>query len=43
MEPSKLYKKVLFLWKNNKRQKKLLLNDKCSNNFQIILYNTINN
>lgn len=38
MEPSKIYKKVLYLWKNNKKQIKLMLKDKCLNNFSIILY-----
>ena len=40
MEPSKIYKKVLYLWKNNKKQIKLMLKDKCPNNFSIMLYNT---
>ena len=37
MEPTKIYKKVLFNWKNNKKQRKLMLKDKCDNNFRIIL------
>lgn len=40
MEPSKLYKNIIFLWKNNRRQLKLLLKEKCNNNFRIIHYKT---
>lgn len=36
MEPSKNYKNIIFRWKNNKRQKKLMIKEKCYNNFQII-------
>lgn len=36
MEPTKNYKNFIFRWKNNKRQIKLMIKEKCYNNFQII-------
>lgn len=39
MEPSNIYKNVIFYWENNKRQLKLILKEKCYNNFRIIDYN----
>lgn len=36
MEPSPNYKKFMFFWKNNKKQRKLMLKDKCINFFTII-------
>ena len=38
MEPSNIYKNGMQTWKNNKRQIKLMIKDKCINNFSIILY-----
>ena len=39
MEPSNTYKKVIYYFKNLKKQIKLMLKDKCDNQFEIILYN----
>ena len=36
MEPSLYYKKNMLMWKNNKKQKYIMLNEKCRNNFKII-------
>lgn len=36
MEPSLNYKKEMFKWKNNKKQKKLMIKEKCNNYFNII-------
>lgn len=36
MEPSLIYKKEMFKWKNNRRQRKIMLKDKCNNYFNII-------
>ena len=36
MEPSYNYRKNMFVWKNNNRQKKLMLKEKCFNYFSII-------
>ena len=38
MEPSSIYKNGMQTLKNNKRQIKLMIKDKCINNFSIILY-----
>lgn len=38
MEPTKNYKNIIFRWKNNKKQIKLMIKEKCYNNFQIIYY-----
>jgi hypothetical protein len=38
MEPSKLYKKILYYWENNRRQNKLMIKEKCYNNFAIYFY-----
>jgi hypothetical protein len=38
MEPSKLYKNIIYFWKNNRRQNKLLIKDKCNSNFAIFFY-----
>ena len=36
MEPSYNYRKNMFIWKNNKKQNKLILKEKCNNYFSII-------
>ena len=36
MEPSLYYKSKMFRWKNNKKQRYIMLKEKCRNNFQII-------
>ena len=36
MEPSPYYNKTMLNWKNNKKQRKLMLIEKCINNFTII-------
>jgi len=36
MEPSKTYTKIMSKWKNNIKQRKLMLREKCVNYFQII-------
>jgi len=36
MEPSSHYNKTMFNWKNNKKQRKLMMIEKCFNNFSII-------
>lgn len=36
MEPSSYYKKNMRIWKNNKKQRYIMLNEKCTNNFKII-------
>ena len=36
MEPSFTYKKVMQRWKNSKRQRKLMLKEKCNNFFRVI-------
>ena len=36
MEPSPNYNKTMFIWKNNKRQRNLMIKEKCINNFSII-------
>jgi hypothetical protein len=38
MEPSNIYKNGMQAWKNNKRQIKLMIKEKCINNFSLILY-----
>ena len=38
MEPSNIYKNGMQTWKNNKRQIKLMIKDKCINDFSIILH-----
>ena len=40
MEPSKRYRNIIFFWKNNRRQIKLITKEKCFNNFRIIHYKT---
>ena len=35
MEPSKEYSKIMLRWKNNLKQRKLMLRDKCKNYFKI--------
>ena len=35
MEPSTNYNKTMFIWKNNKKQKNLMIKEKCINNFSI--------
>lgn len=40
MEPSNIYKKFMFFWKNNKKQRKLMIKEKCDNYFRIIEYKT---
>ena len=35
MEPSVYYNKTMFIWKNNKKQKNLMIKEKCINNFSI--------
>lgn len=38
MNPSKKYREIMFNWKNNRRQKKLMLKEKCNNHiFYLIL------
>ena len=41
MEPSPNYNKVMYIWKNNKKQRKLMFKEKCINNF--IMINISNN
>ena len=36
MEPSPYYNKTMFIWKNNKKQRKLMIKEKCINNFRTI-------
>ena len=36
MEPSTYYNKTMFIWKNSKKQKKLMIKEKCIKNFSII-------
>ena len=36
MKPSNVYKNKMIVWKCSKEQLKIMLNDKCSNNFKII-------
>ena len=36
MEPSPYYKKNMQIWKNNKKQRYIMLNEKCINDFKII-------
>ena len=36
MEPSLIYQNIMYKWKNTKRQRKLMLKEKCFNNFRII-------
>jgi hypothetical protein len=36
MEPSSFYIKTMYRWKNNKKQIKLMLKEKCNNYFHII-------
>ena len=36
MEPSSSYKKIMNIWKNNKKQLKLMIKEKCINDFSII-------
>ena len=36
MEPSIKYKKTMFIWKNNKKQRKLMIKEKCFNQFKMI-------
>lgn len=36
MEPSSYYNKTMFIWKNNKKQKKLMIKEKCIKNFSLI-------
>ena len=36
MEPSPYYKKNMLIWKNNKKQRYIMLNEKCTNEFKII-------
>ena len=31
MEPSQNYNKTMFIWKNNKKQRKLMIKEKCIN------------
>lgn len=38
MEPSPLYQNIMSKWKNNKNQRKLMLKEKCINNFFRIIY-----
>ena len=38
MEPSSLYQNIMSKWKNNKNQRKLMLKEKCINNFFRIIY-----
>ena len=43
MEPSPNYNKTMLIWKNNKKQRKLMIKEKCIKNFSIInLSNNIN-
>ena len=37
MEPSFIYKKIMNKWKNNRKQKKLMLKEKCINDFSLII------
>jgi hypothetical protein len=41
MEPSSDYNKTMYIWKNNKKQRKLMIKEKCINNF--ITLNASNN
>ena len=36
MEPSTNYKEIMYYWKNNRRQRKLMSKEKCINKFRII-------
>ena len=36
MEPSFNYKNIMFIWKNNKKQRKLMIKEKCNGFFSII-------
>lgn len=36
MEPSSNYNKTMYVWKNNKKQRKLMIKEKCIKNFSII-------
>ena len=36
MEPSSNYNKTMLNWKNNKKQRKLMMIEKCINNFTLI-------
>ena len=36
MEPSFNYKNIMFKWKNNKKQRKLMIKEKCNGFFSII-------
>ena len=36
MEPSLIYKKILYTWTNSSQQRQIMLKDKCINNFDII-------
>lgn len=36
MEPSKIYMNKMYVWKNNKIQRKLMIKEKCINSFKII-------
>ena len=36
MEPSYYYRDKMYKWKNNKKQRKMILNDICLNNFKVI-------
>ena len=38
MESSNNYKQIMYKWKNNKKQKKLMIKEKCKNFFSIINY-----
>ena len=38
MEPSLNYNKTMHIWKNNKKQRKLMIKEKCINNFRVIFY-----
>ena len=43
MEPSLNYNKTMFIWKNNKKQRKLMIKERCNKNFSIINYQVIKN
>ena len=36
MEPSSKYKKIMLRWKNSKRQRKLMIKEKCDNFFRVV-------
>ena len=43
MEPSPNYNKTMYFWKNNKKQRKLMIKEKCIKNFSIINLSNIYN